>query len=198
MFTAVYDKIGPSGAAIAVLAFAAVYLFFYGVIYLLWVPRGYRRFFTALNQPDPVDEKLAARNPLSTVLWTTLSNKPLRAEIQDEVQYLFQRSFSSIYVALTSLRLISVMSPLLGLLGTVLGISRVFHAMSLTAAADNSVLAGGIWEALITTIMGLTVALPTLLAYYLLRLRVRALMIDCIEDIRHLMAKGEASAQTEN
>jgi biopolymer transport protein ExbB len=59
--------------------------------------------------------------------------------------------------------------------------------MSLQSAVDNAMLAGGIWEALITTIMGLTVAIPTLVFYYLLRLRTRALMIRCIEDVRFFL-----------
>jgi biopolymer transport protein ExbB len=90
-------------------------------------------------------------------------------------------------VSVTILRLISVISPLLGLLGTVLGITRVFREMSLQASVDNAALAGGIWEALITTIMGMSVAIPTLVFYYLLRLRVRALTIECIESARDLM-----------
>ena len=96
-------------------------------------------------------------------------------------------NFSSTYISLTILRLISVISPLLGLLGTVLGITRVFREISLQAAVDNAALAGGIWEALITTIMGLTVAIPTLVFYYLLRLRTRALTIETIEAARDLM-----------
>ena len=88
---------------------------------------------------------------------------------------------------MTLLRLISVISPLLGLLGTVLGITKVFREMSLSAAVDNAAMAGGIWEALITTIMGMTVAIPTLVFYYLLRLRTRSLMIDCMEETREMM-----------
>ena len=51
-------------------------------------------------------------------------------------------------------------------------------------------LAGGIWEALITTIMGMSVAIPTLVFYYLLRLRTRSLMIETIEAARDLMKES--------
>lgn len=184
----IIGRIGAAGAVIAVLSVASLYLFVSGAIYLAWIPRGYHLFLAAFRQPNPpVTREQAARNPLSLVLWNTLEHKPTRAEIQGEVQYLFQRSLGSIYVSLTILRLISVISPLLGLLGTVLGITRVFHALSLEAAVDNTALAGGIWEALITTIMGMSVAIPTLVFYYLLRLRVRSLMIRCIENARELM-----------
>jgi len=143
---------------------------------------------TALKKEQPpVSEEEARKNPISLTVWTALEHKTPRAELQGEISYLFQRNFSSTYVSLTILRLISVISPLLGLLGTVLGITRVFREISLQVAVDNAALAGGIWEALITTIMGLTVAIPTLVFYYLLRLRTRALMIESIESTRDLM-----------
>ena len=188
MFETFYDKIGPAGAVIAILSFISLYLFLASAIYLAWVPRGFRKFLTALKKDQPaVTEEKASANPLSLVVWTAITHKTTRAELQGEISYLFQRNFGSTYVSLTILRLISVISPLLGLLGTVLGISRVFREISMQAAVDNAAMAGGIWEALITTIMGMSVAIPTLVFYYLLRLRTRALMIDCIESTRDLM-----------
>lgn len=188
MFEAVYAKIGPAGLVIAVLSFVSLYLFLSGLIYLAVVPVGFRRFVAALKKKSPtVTEEDAAKNPIAHVLWTALAHKTARSELQGEVAYLFQRNLSGTTVSLTILRLISVISPLLGLLGTVLGITRVFREMSLQAAVDNAALAGGIWEALITTIMGLTVAIPTLVFYYLLRLRTRSLMIETIEVARELM-----------
>lgn len=187
----VYDKIGPSGVVIAVLAFLSLYYFLASAFYLAWVPRGFRSFFDALRKATPpVTEEQARSHPMSSILWTVLANRTPRAELQDEVQYLFQRNFSRTHTALTILRLISVLSPLLGLMGTVLGITRVFREIAQQAAVDNALLAGGIWEALITTIMGLTVAIPTLVFYYLLRLRVRALTIECIECARELTARS--------
>jgi biopolymer transport protein ExbB len=188
MFDAMYAKIGPAGVVIAALSFVSLYLFLSSGVYLFVVPRGFRRFAAALKKEKPVvTAEDAASNPMSQVLWTALEHKTARSELQGEVQYLFQRSLSSTTVSLTILRLISVISPLLGLLGTVLGITRVFREMSLQVAVDNAALAGGIWEALITTIMGLTVAIPTLVFYYLLRLRTRSLMIETIEAARELM-----------
>lgn len=188
MFDAIYSKIGPAGAVIAVLSFLSLYFFLTSVIYLAWVPCSFRRFFAALKkETPPVTETQARTNPMSSILWDVFAHKTPRAELQSEVQYLFQRNFGGTHTALTVLRLISVISPLLGLMGTVLGITRVFREISLQAAVDNAMLAGGIWEALITTIMGLTVAIPTLVFYYLIRLRVRALTIECIESARDLM-----------
>jgi len=188
MFETIYDKIGPAGAVIAILSFISLYLFLASAIYLAWVPRGFRTFLAALKKNQPaVTEKQASMNPLSFVVWTALTHQTPRTELQGEISYLFQRNFGSTYVSLTILRLISVISPLLGLLGTVLGISQVFREISMQAAVDNAAMAGGIWEALITTIMGMSVAIPTLVFYYLLRLRTRALMIEGIESTRDLI-----------
>ncbi len=185
MLEIIYEKIGAAGIVIAILSFVSLYLFLSATIYLAWIPHSHRRFCAMFQSSESTKlVQQAKKNPLSFVWLTTLKNKPLRSELQGETQYLFQRSFGSIYISLTILRLISVISPLLGLLGTVLGITRVFHKMSMQTAVDNAMLAGGIWEALITTIMGMCVAIPTLVFYYLLRLRVRFLLIESIEQAR--------------
>jgi biopolymer transport protein ExbB len=71
------------------------------------------------------------------------------------------------------LELIAVVSPLLGLLGTVLGMIRAFQELALAQGAANaSLLAGGIWEALLTTAAGLIVAIPAAIAASMLATRV--------------------------
>lgn len=68
---------------------------------------------------------------------------------------------------LRGLATIANISPLLGLLGTVTGMIRCFiKIQELGGRVDANVLAGGIWEALITTAAGLLVAIPTLAAYH--------------------------------
>lgn len=68
---------------------------------------------------------------------------------------------------LRGLAIIGNITPLLGLLGTVTGMIRAFMKIQeLGGRVDASVLAGGIWEALITTAAGLSVAIPTLVAYH--------------------------------
>ncbi|UCD15060.1 MAG: MotA/TolQ/ExbB proton channel family protein [Candidatus Omnitrophota bacterium] len=68
---------------------------------------------------------------------------------------------------LRGLSTIGNITPLLGLLGTVTGMIRAFiKIQELGGRVDASVLAGGIWEALITTAFGLSVAIPTLVAYH--------------------------------
>jgi biopolymer transport protein ExbB len=70
---------------------------------------------------------------------------------------------------LTALATIAHISPLLGLLGTVTGMVRCFQTIQTKATSFHPVspgdLAGGIWEALLTTVAGLVVAIPTFVAY---------------------------------
>jgi len=73
---------------------------------------------------------------------------------------------------LETLSTIARVAPLLGLLGTVLGMVEVFRTISAGRGADMLYLASGIWEALLTTVAGLSVAIPVVLAYAYLSSRV--------------------------
>jgi len=83
---------------------------------------------------------------------------------------------------LRGLEMASSIGPLLGLLGTVIGMVKAFAKLSESGSrVDPSMLAGGIWQALIATVGGLCVAVPAMAAYYLLDSlieRVRATMRD--------------------
>lgn len=72
-----------------------------------------------------------------------------------------------------TLELIAMVSPLMGLLGTVLGMIRAFQELALAEGAANAaLLAAGIWQALLTTAAGLVVAIPAAIAASLLGSRV--------------------------
>jgi biopolymer transport protein ExbB len=78
---------------------------------------------------------------------------------------------------LNPLGTIAAISPLLGLLGTVSGMIRSFTAITAQGVGNPSILAGGISEALVATAAGLTVAIPSLIAYRYLRGRVDGLVV---------------------
>lgn len=81
------------------------------------------------------------------------------------------------------LELISTVAPLLGLLGTVLGMIAAFQALQIAGTrADPSDLAGGIWEALLTTAAGMAVAIPTAMAVTWFESVVETIRLD-LEDI---------------
>ncbi len=117
---------------------------------------------------------------------STMSAKDVEAEVS-RVGSAQIRNLESWLRGLSS---IAHLSPLLGLLGTVIGMIVAF--MSLEAAGsrvDPSILSGGIWEALLTTAFGLTVAIPAMAAFYYLEGevdQVRASMKDVsIRVLRH-------------
>jgi biopolymer transport protein ExbB len=72
---------------------------------------------------------------------------------------------------LTLLKIISTVSPLLGLLGTVTGMITVFQAITLFGTGDPKIMAGGISGALVTTVLGIVVAVPTILMHTLVKSR---------------------------
>jgi biopolymer transport protein ExbB len=78
---------------------------------------------------------------------------------------------------LNTLGTIAAVAPLLGLLGTVAGIIHAFNAITANGLGDPRTLSGGIGEALITTAAGLTVAIPSLIAYRFLRGKVERLVV---------------------
>ncbi|WP_414898137.1 MotA/TolQ/ExbB proton channel family protein [Rhodovulum sp. YEN HP10] len=83
------------------------------------------------------------------------------AKAREETTRVARRLLAELRAGLRALELIAVIAPLLGLLGTVLGMIDAFQALqSAGAAADPADLAGGIWEALLTTAAGMAVAIP--------------------------------------
>ena len=111
-------------------------------------------------------------------------------DVEAEVSRVGSAQIRNLESWLRGLSSIAHLSPLLGLLGTVTGMIAAF--MNLEAAGsrvDPSILSGGIWEALLTTAFGLTVAIPAMAAFYYLEGevdRVRAAMKDAsIQVLRH-------------
>lgn len=103
---------------------------------------------------------------------TTPSSAPSRELI---INTLMQVRMKGIYSSMYFLKLCAAIGPLLGLLGTVLGMVDVFSNLSARSMPDPSMLAGGIWEALLTTVMGLTLAIPALIVHYYLLMSLRGI-----------------------
>ena len=88
-----------------------------------------------------------------------------REDARDAVARVARRELQAMRSGLRALEVIASTAPLLGLLGTVLGMIAAFRALQAAGAgADPSVLAGGIWEALLTTAAGMAVAIPASVA----------------------------------
>ena len=86
--------------------------------------------------------------------------------LQDEIERQGSLKLRELRTYLPALEVIGMLSPLLGLLGTVLGMIDAFQAMELAGnEVDPATLSGGIWQALLTTAVGLVIAIPALAVY---------------------------------
>jgi biopolymer transport protein ExbB len=98
------------------------------------------------------------------------------------------------------LELTGKIAPMIGLLGTVLGMVEAFQKVSFMRNIVNpSVLASGIWEALITTVAGLFVGIPALIAYHLYSNRVQAVAFSMkhhCEDLLSIMESKSVTGKT--
>lgn len=108
------------------------------------------------------------KGPLSKIILTGIRNHNLSFEERERiVSIVGSREVRNMEKHLNILSLIADISPLLGLTGTVTGLIRAFmKVQEMSGRVDASQLAGGIWEALITTAAGLFVAIPTLAFYH--------------------------------
>ncbi|WP_019530257.1 MotA/TolQ/ExbB proton channel family protein [Dasania marina] len=115
--------------------------------------------------------ELKASSPLGRILAAGLSNSMHGRDVMKEsIQEAAAHVIHDLEHFLDTLGTISAIAPLLGLLGTVIGMIKVFTAIMLQGTGNAGVLAGGISEALITTAAGLTVAIPALVMHrYFLR-----------------------------
>jgi biopolymer transport protein ExbB len=87
------------------------------------------------------------------------------------------------------LKIISVVAPLLGLLGTVTGMIVTFQAITLYGAGDPKLMAGGISQALVTTVLGLVVAIPMVFLHTLVAGRARSLTQILQEEAAGILAE---------
>jgi len=131
------------------------------------------------NQLDAQQLQLVHQSsPLGQVLATGLTYQHAPREVLKEaIEDAGRHVVHELERYLNPLGTIAAISPLLGLLGTVSGMIRAFTAITAQGVGNPTVLAGGIAEALITTAAGLTVAIPSLIAYRYLRGHVDGLVV---------------------
>ncbi|MCK5425631.1 MAG: MotA/TolQ/ExbB proton channel family protein [Emcibacter sp.] len=102
-------------------------------------------------------------NPLGRVLSVYSNNKTVDVEtLELKLDEAILKEIPALERFLTLIKVIAAISPLMGLLGTVTGMINTFQAMTLFGTGDPKLMAGGISQALVTTVLGIVVALPTL------------------------------------
>ena len=135
-------------------------------------------------------ETLCKQNasPVANIVYAGVKrHKKPREQIKEGIEEVGKQEVLSLSKYIGALGTIAHISPLLGLLGTVLGMTEVFQVITSEGVGNAQSLAGGISKALITTVAGLVVAIPTLVAYRYLSARVKEFVTEIESQALKLM-----------
>ncbi|MBT6177824.1 MAG: MotA/TolQ/ExbB proton channel family protein [Deltaproteobacteria bacterium] len=134
-------------------------------------------------------------NPLGRVMKVYQDSPGLDTEtLELKLDEAILKEQSTIDSFLWAIKVVSVAAPLMGLLGTVTGMIETFQAITLFGTGDPKLMAGGISEALVTTMLGLIVAIPLVLLHSWLRTLARR-MIDLLGEQSSGMVARQAEAR---
>jgi biopolymer transport protein ExbB len=121
---------------------------------------------------------LQASSPLGSILAAGILNRYQSRDVMKEsIEDTGRHIVHELERYLNTLGTVAAITPLLGLLGTVIGMIKVFATITTQGVGNPGALAGGISEALLTTAAGMSVAIPTLMFYRYFRGRVRMLVL---------------------
>lgn len=165
---------GLVGYVIIGLGIAGVGLAIWRFIYLMGVGSKMR----AQMGSDTPDES----NPLGRVLKAYADHKEADVEtLELKLDEAILREVPSLESGNTLIKVLGAVAPLLGLLGTVTGMINTFQAITLFGTGDPKLMAGGISQALVTTVLGLCAAIPLLLLHSVVAGRSKA-MVQVLEE----------------
>ena len=143
-------------------------------------------------------QELRAGSPLGQILAAGLANSRHGRDIMKEsIQEAGVKVVSELERYLTPLGTIAAITPLLGLLGTVLGMIEIFSAFMGSGMANAPQLAGGIAKALVTTAAGLFVAIPALFFHRFLQRRVDQLVVNMEQEAIKLVEVVQGDREVE-
>jgi len=132
--------------------------------------------------------ELKVGSPLGEILAAGIANhRRGREKMKESIEEAAGHVVHELERYLNTLGTIAAITPLLGLLGTVIGMIKVFSAIKLEGTGNAQILAGGISQALITTAAGLTVAIPSLFFYRFFQRRVDELVISMEQEALKLV-----------
>ena len=142
--------------------------------------------------PEKIDV-VRDHSPLGVVFAAGLSNLKYGPEaMREALEEQGKQTVHKLGRYLNTLGTIASITPLIGLLGTVIGMIKVFTAITVSGVGDPTVLSGGISEALITTAAGLSVGIPCLMFYRHFRGRISELAVLLEENALALLDTQKA------
>ena len=190
-----FQKGGPLMWAILGCSVLALAIFLERLVVFMRHRRGTQELVREVENlvaKEKVDEAVIvcqrAGTPLARILITALRSAGLpRDQIKTKVEEAGTRELSSLSRYLGLLATIANISPLLGLLGTVLGMIEAFNVIAAQGVGTPATLGGGISTALITTAAGLSVAIPVILMHKYLTSRANRISLELEEYSLHLV-----------
>lgn len=166
-----------------------------GVLVALW------KWLTIGKMNRRVQEQISNRtasadNPLGRVLMVYEKNKNIDTEsLELKLNEAILKETPDIIEYVSFLKVIAILAPLLGLLGTVTGMIQTFQAITMFGAGDPKLMAGGISQALVTTVQGLCVAIPMTLLHSIVNTRSRGLIHILEEQSAGIIASHNEKAK---
>ena len=143
------------------------------------------------RRPDEPNED----NPLGRLLNVYMDNQSIDVDTLDlKLSEAILNETPHLTRNISLIQVISVVAPLLGLLGTVIGMILTFQAITLFGTGDPKTMAGGISTALMTTVLGLCVAIPTVLLHSIVATRSKAVIHVLDEESAGLIAQRAEAA----
>ena len=131
-------------------------------------------------------------NPLGRVLSVAKENPDVdREKLELLLDEAVLRETSKLESWIWLVKVVSVVAPLMGLLGTVTGMIKTFQAITLFGAGDPRMMAGGISEALVTTMQGLVTAIPMVLIHSALSYNTKQIVDTLDEQSAGLIAQQD-------
>ena len=144
-------------------------------------------------------QQLRIGSPLGRILAAGLMNRQHDREVMKEsIEEVGRHVVHELERFLNTLGTIASISPLLGLLGTVIGMIKVFAVITTQGVGDPSILAEGISEALLTTAAGLTVAIPSLMFYRYFQGKVDELVVTMEQEALKMVEVMHGIRESEN
>ena len=200
METNLWERVSAGGVLvwpILLIGLAALFLVLERIIFLIRVRRntdGLMTTVTGLVLQGDYPGAMAATDefmgrPTGNVLRAGLGQRGQPRDIMESgLSEAILREMPRLERFIPTLRVLATVAPLLGLLGTVTGLIKTFHVITLYGSGDPRLMAGGIGEALVTTQLGLAVAIPIMIVAALLNRQVQRLVGDMEEKALALMS----------
>lgn len=165
-----YNQGGPVGIVITVILVIGILIGIFKVIQLTLIGGKMKSQLNNIDSPSNT-------NPLGRILAVYQSNKTADTEsLELKLDEAILRELPSVESGINIIKIFAAIAPLLGLLGTVIGMIETFQQITLFGTGDPRIMAGSISMALVTTAMGIIAALPLILTHSIVAGRAKSIV----------------------